>query len=300
MPQIETQTENRFNPGWSGVLASGRLFRTRALLWAALLWAGALGFFFASVFGAGWMGLRGNWFYVPPIVIPLLACWLYALLVGWFERREPWEIQIGAPMLSELPIGFLFGGAFIAAMWLILLSLKLYQAHRGVWTGWFGDLVFDSYISAVLEELAFRAVMLRIFSRVWGTRAGVVLSSILFGLAHFSHGSWLGILGIIVNAGLAIGLLYVISGRLWLSIGAHLGFDFIESSVLGIGSHHGLLVNTPKAGAAAWLTGGTFGPDAAIPAMIFGVLVNVLLWRLAFGKEVTSEPALQAQAGSAD
>ena len=278
MPQIE----KKFNPGSSGVLASGGLFKTRALLWMGLLFAVALAFFFASVFGAGWMGLRGNWFYVPPIVLPLLACWIYALLVRRFERREPWEIQIGIPMLSELPLGFLFGGAFIAAMWLILLSLKLYNARRGVWTGWFGDLVFDSYISAVLEELAFRAVMLRIFSRVWGVRAGVVLSSILFGLAHFSHGSWLGILGIIVNAGLAMGLLYVITGRLWLSIGAHLGFDFIESSVLGIGSKHGLLVNTPKAGAAEWLTGGTFGPDAAIPAMIFGLVVNAVLWRIAF------------------
>jgi uncharacterized protein len=279
MPHVEG---NKFDPGSSGVLASGRLFKTRALLWCVFLVAIVLGFFFASVFAAGWMGLRGNWYYVPPIVLPLLACWVYAVLVRRFERREPWEIRPGVPMLPEISLGFLFGGAFITAMWLILWSVKLYSAHRGVWRGWFGDLVFDSYISAVLEELAFRGVMLRIFSRVWGVPAGVVLSSILFGAAHFTHGSWLGILGIVVNAGLAMGLLYVITGRLWMSIGMHLGFDFIETSVLGVGSNHGLLVNTPKAGAAAWLTGGTFGPDAAVPAMIFGLVVNAVLWRVAF------------------
>jgi len=283
MPRIE----NKFDPGSSGVLASGRFFRTRALLWGIVLFAVALGFFFASVFAAGWLGLRGNWFYVPPIVLPLLACWIYAVLVRRFERREPWEIQIRVPMLTEIPLGFLFGGAFITAMWLIVLSLNLYGTHRGVWRGWFSDLVFDSYISAVLEELAFRAVTLRILSRVWGVPAGVVLSSILFGVAHFSHGSWLGILGIIVNAGLALGLLYVITGRLWLSIGMHLGFDFIETSVLGVGSKHGLLVSTPKAGAAAWLSGGTFGPDAAVPAMIFGLVVNAVLWHIAFRKRTT-------------
>jgi hypothetical protein len=243
--------------------------------------------------------LRGNWFYVPPIALPLLACWTYALLVRRFERREPWEIQLGPPALFELPVGFLFGGAFITVMWLILLSVRLYNAHRGVWTHWFSDLVFDSYISAVLEELAFRAVMLRIFARVWGVPAGVVLSSILFGLAHFTHGSWLGILGIIVNAGLAMGLLYVITGQLWMSIGMHLGFDFIETSVLGVGSNHGLLVNTPKAGAAAWLTGGTFGPDAAVPAMIFGLVVNAVLWRIAFRRRQSSASGFESPAGSA-
>lgn len=274
-----------FDPGSSGVLASGRFFTLRALLWAGLLFAVALAFFFASVFGARWMGLRGNWLYIPPILLPLLACLIYVVLVRRFERRAPWEFRIGVPMLAELPVGFVFGGALITTMWLILCGLGLYGAHRGVWTHWFSDLVFGAYISAVLEELAFRAVVLRIFSRLWGVRAGVVLSSILFGLAHFSHASWLAMLAIILNAGLAMGLLYVMTGRLWMSIGAHLGFDFVESSVLGIGSHHGLLVNTPKAGAAAWLTGGTFGPDAAVPAIVFGLAINVVLWRLAFRRQ---------------
>jgi membrane protease YdiL (CAAX protease family) len=287
MPQIENKT---FDPGSSGILAPGRLFRTRALLWGALLFAIVLGFFFASVFGAGWIGLRGNWLYLPPIALPLLACWIYAILVRQFERRTPWELQIGPRLLSDLPFGFLLGGVFITGMWLVLWIFGLYFTHRGVWSRWFNDLVFDSYISAVLEELAFRAVILRILARVWGVRTGVILSSIIFGLAHFTHGSWLGIFGIIINAGIAMGLLYVITGRLWMSIGMHLGYDFIETSVLGIGSHHGFLVNVPKPGAAAWLTGGTFGPDAAVPAMILGVMINAALWHYAFGKRVTSAP----------
>lgn len=289
MPQIENTT---FDSGSSGILAPGRLFRTRALLWGALLFAIVLGFFFASVLGAGWIGLRGSWFYLPPIVLPLLACWVYAILVRQFERRAPWELQIGPRLLSDLPFGFLLGGTFITGMWLLLWSFRLYFAHRGVWSQWFDDFLFDSYISAVLEELAFRAVILRILARVWGVRTGVILSSILFGLAHFSHGSWLGIFGIILNAGIAMGLLYVITGRLWMSIGFHLGYDFIETSVLGIGSHHGFLVNVPKPGVAAWLTGGTFGPDAAVPAMILGLLINAALWRCAFRRRMTSDPSV--------
>ena len=280
-----------FDPGSSGILAPGRLFKTRAFLWGMLLFAIVLGFFFASVLGARWIGLRGSWSYLLPIALPLLACCVYAILVRQFERRTPWEFQINSQLLSEVPFGFLFGGAFITGMWLVLWIFRLYFTHRGVWSRWFDDLVFDSYISAVLEELAFRAVILRIFARVWGARTGIILSSIIFGLAHFAHGSWLGILGIIINAGITMGLLYVITGRLWMSIGMHLGYDFIETSVLGIGSHHGFLVNTPRAGLAAWLTGGTFGPDAAVPGMILGLLINVVLWRYAFRRRMTQSRA---------
>jgi hypothetical protein len=290
MDSMPHRTNTKFDPASSGVLASGRLFKTRALLWAALLFTVALASFFASVFGAKWMGLHGNWSYFPAIAFLLLACAVYVLLIKQFERRDAWELQIGLPLLSDIPLGFLFGGVFITSMGLLLWVLRLYTAHRGAWAHWFDDLVFDSYISAVLEELAFRAVLLRIFSRVWGVRTGIILSSAIFGLVHMTHHSWLLVFGIIINAGITLGLLYVITGRLWMSIGMHLGYDFVEASVLGIGSHHGFLVSSPKAGAAAWLTGGTFGPDAAVPAMVLGLLVNIVIWRIAFSKRTASLP----------
>jgi uncharacterized protein len=279
---ILTDSSSRFNPGSSGILAAGRFLTLRALLWGALLCAINVGFLFASVFGASWLGLRGDWAYLPPIALPMLACYLYVLLVRRFERRRPVELQIGRTFFFELPVGFIFGGAFIAAMWALLWSLRLYSTHRGVWTRWFDDLVFDSYISAVLEELAFRAVLLRVFARAWGAKTAILLSSLIFGLAHFSHGSTLGVLGIILNGGITMGLLYMITGRLWMSIGMHLGYDFIETSVLGINSNHGLLINTARPGMAAWLTGGSFGPDAAAPAILLGLVINAFLWRHAF------------------
>jgi len=193
------------------------------------------------------------------------------------------EVVPDASSFPEILVGFALGGALITAMWLLLWVVGLNNVQRGPWTHWFEDLVFDSYISAVLEELAFRAVLFRILARICGVRTGVILSSLLFGLAHLTHGSWLGILGITLNAGVTMALLYVITGRLWMSIGMHLGYDFIETSVLGVGNHHGFLVSTPNAGAQAWLSGGSFGPDAAVPGMIVGLIINFVLWRLAFG-----------------
>jgi len=69
----------------------------------------------------------------------------------------------------------------------------------------------------------------------------------------------------------------------------HLGYDFVETSVLGVGSYHGFLLSEPTSSMPAWLTGGSFGPDAAVPAMILGVIINIWLWRLAFRPRNVSE-----------
>ena len=279
---MKDQNRVQFDSGTSGILGHGKLFQTKSLTWAAMLFIVVLAFFFASVFGATWLSLHGLWAYGPALFLPIISCWIYAVLVRRFERRTPQELAGISKAFSQGTLGFVFGALFIGSMWLLLFCCKLYTAHRGVWAHWFDDLVFDSYISAVLEELAFRAVLLRIFSRLWGIRKGVIFSSVLFGLAHLTHHSWLGVFGIMLNGGITMGLLYVITGRLWMSIGMHLGYDFVETSILGIGSEHAWLVSQPRTDAAAWLTGGSFGPDAAFPAIALGLVLNVVLWRLAF------------------
>lgn len=58
-----------------------------------------------------------------------------------------------------------------------------------------------------------------------------------------------------------------------------------KTSVLGVGSNHGFLISTPNPHVVAWLTGGSFGPDAALQAMILGLLINIVLWSFAFGSQ---------------
>ena len=247
-----------------------------------LLFSLALGALFASVFGSAWLHLKGSSAYLLPIGVPLLALGLYVLLVRRFEKRAAVEFKLDRTTLPAVAIGFCAGGIFITAMWLLLYLTGLYRVQPSTWTQWFDDFIFNSYISAVLEELAFRAILLRTLTRLWGVRPAVLLSSALFGLAHVSHGSWLGILGIAVNGGILMGLVYVVTGRLWMSIGLHLGYDFIETSILGVGTVHGLLLSQPKPSATTWLTGGTFGPDAAVPAIFLGLIFNLWLWRRVF------------------
>ena len=119
--------------------------------------------------------------------------------------------------LFELPGGFIIGLTLISAVLLLLWVLGLYQVGWGHWRHWFFYFVFNSYVSAVLEELAFRAILLRLVARVFGPVTGLIISSLLFGLAHATYASFVASAQIAV-VGLVFGALYMKSGKLWLAI----------------------------------------------------------------------------------
>jgi len=74
-----------------------------------------------------------------------------------------------------------------------------------------------------------------------------------------------------------MGLVYMATGSLWMSIGLHTAWDFTEDSLLGVNNHDGLLRSVPVAGKPDLLTGGTFGPDASVLATFVGALAVVAI-----------------------
>ena len=267
-----------FEVGDRGVLAPGRLRRLRCLGWAILLFAITIGFFFASVLSPDWLHLRGNWVYLPAIGLPALGFWVYALLVRYGEKRRAVEVFWRRSSATDLVLGFLIGAILVSLMLLLLWAGGLYHVHGGHWSGGFDFLVFNGYISGMLEELAFRAILLRIFARMFGPLTALLLSASCFGLAHLSYVSWLDAVLIVLNAGLATGLLYMMTGSLWMSVGMHIGFDFTEGSLLGVNNPHGLLLSGPNLARSAVLTGGASGVDGSALSAIVGLgLVVVLL-----------------------
>src|SRR5471030_2266301 len=72
---------------------------------------------------------------------------------------------------------------------------------------------------------------------------------------------------IALEAGILLGAAYALTGRLWLPIGLHLGWNFAEGSIFGMavsgGSQKGSLI-TGELHGSNLLTGGVFGPEASI------------------------------------
>ena len=258
--------------GDRGVLAPGRWLWARGILWALALFVMAAISFIAALQLSNYLKLPNGFDYLCAIVLPIVAILIYRAGVRAVEKRSVTEFALQKAPL-ELIIGALIGFTFMAASLSLLWALGLYQVHLGHWKHWYNFFLFNAYVSGLLEELAFRAILLRILGRLVGPMGGLVLSAALFGLAHAAHAPLWAVAQIVLNGGLTMGLLYMASGRLWLSIGMHVGYDFTEWSIVGVGDRSGLLTISPTPGHSVWLTGGDFGPDGSILAGLFGGLI---------------------------
>jgi hypothetical protein len=85
--------------------------------------------------------------------------------------------------------------------------------------------------------------------------------------------------------GLMLGAAFAFTGRLWLPIGIHTGWNFAEGSVFGTavsGGNIGGSAIRAKLVGPELLAGGRFGPEASIVTVIvLLVATGILLWLVA-------------------
>ncbi len=144
----------------------------------------------------------------------------------------------------------------------IILSLAI-MLLVFIFTGWQEELYFRGYLLQNLSDG---------LNPVWG----VVISSVVFGLAHLGNpnSALMGALGVTL-AGFFMAYAYWRTHQLWLPIGIHIGWNFFEGPVLGfpvsgIGTFQ--LLRNQIAGPTQF-TGGSFGPEAGLvllPALLLG------------------------------
>lgn len=196
---------------------------------------------------------------------------VYAVYVRLIERRAVVELS-AAGAAPEFARGALVGAALFSASMLLLWMLG---AWRLVGTGRAGALVYPlagALIAACVEEVLVRGVLFRILEESLGSWIALGLSALIFGLLHaFNPGaSVVSTVAIALEAGVLLAAAYMYARRLWLVIGLHAAWNFIEGGIFGVsvsgGQAHGLL-SVQFQGSDA-LTGGTFGPEASIVAVL--------------------------------
>jgi membrane protease YdiL (CAAX protease family) len=87
-----------------------------------------------------------------------------------------------------------------------------------------------------------------------------------------------GALAISVEAGAMLAAGYAATRNLWLPMGVHFAWNWMESGffstqVSGNGDEHGLLKSTLSGNKL--ITGGEFGPEASLYAVLFGTLLTI-------------------------
>lgn len=216
----------------------------------------------------------------------------YGLIFNQQAAREClWGVALAA-----LAMGIIFLVEY-AAGWVTVTGWG-WQHHRPdeSFIIWLGGYLFFMIIVSFWEELVFRGYQIVNLSEGFNfpgftprqaVMAAVLLSSIVFGVMHALNPN-AGILSTlnITLAGAMLAFPFVITGRLALSIGLHIGWNFFQGGIFGFPVSgvraRNSLAQIDQAG-PAWLTGGSFGPEAGLLGLAgLTIIIGGLVWYLKF------------------
>lgn len=209
----------------------------------------------------------------------------YVGFVRLVERRPASELSLTG-MGRELGIGLAVGAALYTTCVLILIVLGMYRIEGLNPWSFVLPAVAMALISGVFEELVFRGALFRIVEEWLGSWISLAVSSLVFGLVHLLNpaGTLVGALYISIEAGLLLAAAYMMTRRLWLSIGFHMAWNYTQSAIFsGIVSggvtDPGLIRSNIKGPAV--LTGGSFGMESSVLAFLVCTATGVVLLVLA-------------------
>ena len=205
---------------------------------------------------------------------------VYIVNVRAIERRDVVEFRLDGAG-REVVLGLLVGAGLFSATMAILYIC-------GAWTlagvnpvGALGYPLVGALAAGVSEEIIFRGVFFRIVEESLGSWLALLLSAALFGLAHAPNpgATTVSTLAIALEAGITLAAGYMYTRRLWLVIGLHTAWNFTEGGIFGTSvsgtDAHGLL--TLQFHGPDLLTGGAFGPEASLVAVVVCVMAGGIL-----------------------
>jgi uncharacterized protein len=231
--------------------------------------------------------------------LALLVLGTYIAASRRIERRTPSELRV-SHLLPDAAAGLAVGLALFATVMAILWAVGIYHpAGRGTVKGLVTG--FAAALAAgIIEETIFRGLLFRLSSKILGTWGALLFTATFFGAAHaFNRGAtFSSSLAIALEAGLLLGAAYAATQRLWLPIGLHIGWNFAEGSIFSMSVSGGDtsrgLVQGSLSGPRI-VTGGQFGPEASIVAVIVCLAVALYFIRRIVARHLLKPPAWSKQ-----
>ncbi len=219
------------------------------------------------------------------VLVLLAAYWAY---VHWWERRPARELSVSRA-LPEFLIGLLLGGLLFSCVVAVLASVGAYSIET---VGSAGDLAAavttmlpKIAIGALVEELLFRLLLLRLLERSFGTAWALAISSLLFGLAHLGNTGASPLISLVlgVELGLLFGAAYLLTRSLWFCTALHLSWNFVQGAVfsIAVSGHSGEGWLRGNLTGPDWLTGGAFGAEGSVVALALCLACTAIFLMLA-------------------
>ena len=243
----------------------------------------------------------------PQMAYQLAACFglttiLTLLWARLFERRGPSALGLNADGPKRFVRGYLVGLGFLLAVVGIIWAAGGYvvegpgafgSAAVGAALLPIGVLMLGFIIQGSTEEIVFRGWLMQLIASRHGLWIAVIANSALFALAHAANIApskelYVGLANIVLF-GLFISLYAAREGSLWGVCGWHAAWNWLLGLGFGLEVSGQVIDTVPliadltgKDGAAWWLTGAAFGPEASLvttAVLLMGTVVLALRGR---------------------
>ena len=233
------------------------------------------------------------WLVLLFIVMTIMSILGYYAYVHWIEKRRLTELaRTGA--LKELGIGCLTGVGLMTTIIFILWILGYYEVVAVSSVAVLLLPFLESIFTGFFEEFMFRGVIFRIINESLGSWLAIITSALIFGFAHSGNpnASFYSGLAIALEAGILISAIYLYTNRLWMVIGIHFAWNFTMGGIFGVvvsGQEAKGLLQSELTGPDI-ITGGTFGVETSIIAVIICLLAGVYFIHQAMKKGHFTQP----------
>ena len=196
---------------------------------------------------------------------------IYCTLVKFIERRAVAELATSG-MAKYMSRGILTGAVLFCASMLVMKLLG----------GWYPTVMaplsvliypcVGALVAGVQEELLVRGLLFRLIEERLGSWIALAASALIFGLLHaFNPGATaVSTAAIALEAGVLLAAAYMYTRSLWFVIGLHFAWNFTEGGIFSTsvsGGHAEGMIGVQFTG-SDMLTGGSFGPEASLPAVL--------------------------------
>jgi len=213
-----------------------------------------------------------------------LATVALAVYGGWarfIERRPVSELAVSGAG-RQWGTGALIGAGLYTACVLVLIVLGMYRIEGLNPWSYVIPAVAMALSSGMFEELIFRGVLFRSVEDMFGSWIALAVSALVFGLVHLANpaGTITGAIYISIEAGVLLAAAYMLTRRLWLSIGFHMAWNYTQSAIFsgivsGADANPGLIRSNIKGPDV--LTGGSFGLESSVIAFALCTTAGIVL-----------------------
>ena len=225
--------------------------------------------------------------FIKGVFVSILAIGSYWLLYCKYEHRVITELATNG-LWKKLLTGIFIGSGL---QLLTILVIYLFGGFSVIAVNPFSALIIPCTVAftvAILEEILLRGIVFRITEEKWGSTIALITSGLIFAGLHLvnPHVTLISIL-CITAVGVLLGAAYMYYRNLWMPIAIHFAWNFTQNGIFGAitsGNEKTSSLFTTQISGSEILTGGQFGPEGSIQAVLLCTVAAIIILRQLYNK----------------